>query len=104
VGGIDVALAESVTVCDCFAHAPLMETLKRACVRETVAHMNPALREQRLRAIIKTWHSICAKRGLSQAQKDEIFENILIHQYGLHATARRDYRKIVSIGWKKSKK
>jgi len=66
--------------------------------------MKPELREQRLRAIITTWHSICAKRGLTQAQKDEIFENILIRQYGLHATARRDYRKIVTIGWKKTKK
>jgi len=66
--------------------------------------MEPGLRDQRMRAILKHWRAICNKRGLTRAQKDEIFENILIHQYGLHATARRDYRKIAEIGIKKKQK
>jgi len=77
-----------------------MKTFIHERARQTLAHMIPALRDQRMRAILKHWRAICNKRGLTRAQKDEIFENILIHQYGLHATARRDYQKIVKIGIK----
>jgi len=59
--------------------------------------MTPQQRSLRLVAVIKTWRSICTRRGLNRAQKDEIFEKYLINHYGLGATARRDYKKIVEI-------
>jgi len=65
--------------------------------RETVARMKPQQREQRLIAVLKTWRSICARRGLTRDQKDQVFEEYLIASYGLHATARRDYIKIAKI-------
>jgi len=77
------------------ARAPLIKTLKRERARFLSARMTPEQRSQRLIAVIKTWRSICTRRGLSRAQKDEIFEQYLINHYGLGATARRDYRKIV---------
>jgi len=57
--------------------------------------MTPEQRSQRLIAVIKTWRGICLRRGLSRAQKDQVFEEYLISHYGLGATARRDYKKIV---------
>jgi len=59
------------------------------------AGMNPNQRSQRLLAVLKTWRSICARRGLTRDQKDKIFEDYLIRTYGLGATARRDYKLIV---------
>jgi len=56
--------------------------------------MKPIQREQRLKAVLLTWRAICNRRGLTRAQKDEIFEKYLIDKYGLGATARRDYRII----------
>jgi len=46
-------------------------------------------------AILKTWKAICARRGITQDQKDQMFEEYLIKMYQLGATARRDYKKIV---------
>jgi len=46
-------------------------------------------------AVLKTWRSICARRGLTRDQKDKIFEEYLIKTYQFGATARRDYKKIV---------
>jgi len=59
--------------------------------------MTPQQRDQRLIAVLKTWKSICIRRGLTRDQKDQIFEEYLIGTYGLHATARRDYMKIAKI-------
>jgi len=75
----------------------LIKTLKRERARFLLARMNPEQRSQRLIAVIKTWRSICTRRGLTRAQKDEIFEKYLITNYGLGSTARRDYRKIVEV-------
>jgi len=79
------------------ARAPLKKMLKCARARETVARMKPQERERRLIAVLKTWRSICVRRGLTRDQKDQIFEEYLIGTYGLHATARRDYIKIAKI-------
>jgi len=67
----------------------------RARAQYTSADMTPLQREQRLKAVLKTWKSLCIRRGLTQAQKDEIFEQYLITTYALGATARRDYKQIV---------
>jgi len=59
--------------------------------------MKPQERERKLIAVLKTWRSICARKELTRNQKNQIFEEYLIGTYGLHATARRDYMKIVNI-------
>jgi len=59
--------------------------------------MTPNERSQRLVAVLKYWRSICLRRGLNRSQKDQLFEEYLITHYGLGATARRDYKKIVEI-------
>jgi len=59
--------------------------------------MTPRERELRLLAVLKTWRAICNRRGINRAQRDAIFEKYLITAYGLGATARRDYKKIVTI-------
>jgi len=55
------------------------------------------LRQARIKAVIKFYHGICKRRGLTQYQKDEILEKYLITAYGLGATARRDYIKSVKV-------
>lgn len=75
--------------------------LKRARANINSAEMKPIQREQRLRAVLVTWKSICTRRGLTRAQKDEIFEKYLIQTYELGLTARRDYRIMVDSMIKK---
>jgi len=71
--------------------------LKCVRARKYLARMKPQERERRLIAVLKTWRAICNRRGITRDQKDLIFEEYLIGTYGLHATARRDYIKIVKI-------